>query len=264
MPSEAGSRRQPGSLYREASLAIRGGGAAPIGVLNLSHMLLRSQRVSPRTPGREKARREATRTNRIAWVCRVLVPVWLAVLGIPQVAWSQQKPSILLLPMVVHSSESPGYLRRGLSDMLMARFQQADQFVLIQVEDPAMATTQLDQAVEAGRAADADFVLFGSFTRFGEGASLDMHAASTSPKSEGENLREIFVHSGQIGEVIPDLEGLVGKVTRFAIEDFSPAAPGEDAAPPPVPGSRADLLLRVQSLEQALEQLKKTDGGEVR
>ena len=148
--------------------------------------------------------------------------------------------------------------------MLMARFQQADQFVLIQVEDPAMATTQLDQAVEAGRAADADFVLFGSFTRFGEGASLDMHAASTSPKSEGENLREIFVHSGQIGEVIPDLEGLVGKVTRFAIEDFSPAASGEDAAPPPVPGSRADLLLRVQSLEQAVEQLKKTDGGEVR
>lgn len=230
----------------------------------MSHMLLRSQRVSPRTPDRETSRREAARTNRIAWVCRVLVPVWLAVLGIPQVAWSQQKPSILLLPMVVHSSESPGYLRRGLSDMLMARFQQADQFVLIQVEDPAMATTQLDQAVEAGRAVGADFVLFGSFTRFGEGASLDMHAASTSPKSEEASLREIFVHSGEIGDVIPDLEGLVGKVTRFAIDDFSPAEPGEDAASPPAPGTRADLLLRVQSLERAVEQLKKTDGGEVR
>ena len=147
-------------------------------------MLLRSQRVSPRTPDRETSRREAARTNRIAWVCRVLVPVWLAVLGIPQVAWSQQKPSILLLPMVVHSSESPGYLRRGLSDMLMARFQQADQFVLIQVEDPAMATTQLDQAVEAGRAVGADFVLFGSFTRFGEGASLDMHATPLTMKDQ--------------------------------------------------------------------------------
>ena len=148
--------------------------------------------------------------------------------------------------------------------MLMARFQQADQFVLIQVEDPAMATTQLDEAVEAGRAVGADFVLFGSFTRFGEGASLDMHAASTSPKSEEESLREIFVHSGQIGEVIPDLEGLVGKVTRFAIDDFSPAAPGEDEASPPAPGTRADLLLRVQSLERSLEELRKTDGDEVR
>lgn len=148
--------------------------------------------------------------------------------------------------------------------MLMARFQQADQFVLIQVEDPAMATTQLDQAVEAGRAVGADFVLFGSFTRFGEGASLDMHAASTSPKSEEESLREIFVHSGEIGDVIPDLEGLVGKVTRFAIDDFSPDEPGEDAASPPAPGTRADLLLRVQSLERAVEELKTTDGGEVR
>mgnify|MGYP002805543428 CR=1 FL=1 len=68
----------------------------------------------------------------------------------------------------------------------------------------------------------------------------------------------------EIGDVIPDLEGLVGKVTRFAIDDFSPAEPGEDAASPPAPGTRADLLLRVQSLERAVEQLKKTDGGDVR
>ena len=148
--------------------------------------------------------------------------------------------------------------------MLMARFQQAGQFVLIQSEDPALATTQLDTAIEAGRAVGADFVLFGSFTRFGEGASLDMHAASTSPATEGGSIREIFVHSGEIGEVIPDLQGLVGKVTQFAIEDFSPATAGEDAMSPPVPGSRADLLLRLQRLERQFEALEKPGGSEVR
>lgn len=182
----------------------------------------------------------------------------LACLSLPGVAEGQEKPRILLLPVVVHSAESPGYLRRGLSDMLMARFQQGDQFELIEVEDPELATTSLEEAVEAARDRGADFVLFGSFTRFGEGASLDMHAAATAEVSEDSGLREIFVHSGQIGEVIPDLDDLVGKVTRFAIDDFVPAAassdgPGASSARPPV--SVAELQRRVEKLEQRLEAL---------
>ena len=69
---------------------------------------------------------------------------------------------------------------------------------------------------------------------------------------------------GRFGEVIPDLQGLVGKVTQFAIEDFSPATAGEDATSPPVPGSRADLLLRLQRLERQVEALEKPGGSEVR
>lgn len=172
------------------------------------------------------------------------------------------KPSILILPVVVHSSESPGYLRRGLSDMMMARFQQAGQFELVEIEDPAMATTDLAKAVEAGRNVGADFVLFGSFTRFGEGASLDMHAASTSSDGDEGALREIFVHSGQIGEVIPDLDDLVGKVARFAIQDFSPdvsdpGSPGGDESP----SGRAKLEERVRQLEESVEALRRDQGG---
>jgi len=182
---------------------------------------------------------------------------------VPGAAESQDRPSILLLPVVVHSSESPGYLRRGLSDMLMARFQQADQFELIEIDDPALATTRLEEAVEAGRSVGADFVLFGSFTRFGEGASLDMHAASTSVGDGEPGLREIFVHSGQIGEVIPDLDDLVGKVTRFAIDDFIPASPeaGESASPARPSPSVAELQRRIEKLERALEGLSSDTGG---
>ena len=200
---------------------------------------------------------DAVRVRRLLRTGLVLAPLILAATGLAGMAQSQTKPSILLLPMVVHSSESPEYLRGGLSDMLMARFQQADQFVLIQIEDPAMATTQAEEAIEAGRTVGADFVLFGSFTRFGEGASLDMHAASTSPSGEEDSLREIFVHSGEIGEVIPDLADLVGKVTRFAIDDFSPVSPDEDQKGSPVPDSRADLLQRVRALERAVDSLQK-------
>ncbi len=220
--------------------------AVEIGVLILRPMSRPIDSLSLRHRARAKALR----------VALLFASAALAAVVLPGVAASQEKPSILLLPVVVHSSESPGYLRRGISDMLMARFQQAAEFDLIQIEDPAMATTAFDEAVEAGRSAGADFVLFGSFTRFGEGASLDMHAASTAPGGEEENLREIFVHSGQIGEVIPDLDDLVGKVARFAIEDYAPRAEGSTPSAPPAPGSRADLLRRVQELERAIEILQ--------
>ena len=219
--------------------------------------------LSPLFPGNLASRaRRVSRCVLIRVLPRVAAPfIVLALLGgmaaFPGALMAEERPSILLLPVVVHSSESPGYLRNGLSDMLMARFQQADQFELMEANDPALATTDLDEATEAARNRGADFVLFGSFTRFGEGASLDMHAASASPASPGSRLREIFVHSGQIGEVIPDLDDLVGKVTRFAIEDFVPGAAGANAQDSvPAPGSRADLRLRIKKLEQAVKDLQ--------
>jgi len=177
-------------------------------------------------------------------------------------AWAAEgKPSIALLPSVVHSSENPEYLRKGLSDMLFSRFTQADDFEVIRVEDSRKATTRLVKALEVGREVGADFVLFGSFTRFGAGASLDMQAARTAEGVEGETLREIFVHSGSMGEVIPDLVDLVGKVTRFAIADYTP--PGRED-PAGAPRARSDpsqarldeLLKRVAALEAAVAQLE--------
>ena len=167
---------------------------------------------------------------------------------------AQSKPKLLLLPIVVHSSENPAYLREGLSDMLVTRFIQEDNFDVIWADDASLATTHLERAVQEGRAQQADFVLFGSFTRFGEGASLDMQAASTAEGEQGATLREIFVHSGSIGEVIPDLKDLVGKVTRFAIPQYRPGAPGNQSAA--TPESRVNLLdlqRRVSALEEALQ-----------
>ncbi len=172
---------------------------------------------------------------------------------------AQERLSIALLPVVVHSAESPDYLRWGLADMLSSRFEQAGAFRVIRVDDSAKSTTRLSEALELGREVGADFVLFGSFTRFGAGASLDMQAAATAHGESGETLREIFVHSGSIGEVIPDLEDLVGKVTRFANADYTPSE--ASAAGPSHPstagsGSR-ELAKRVATLEKLVQDLRK-------
>jgi TolB-like protein len=175
-----------------------------------------------------------------------------------------EAPTLALLPAVVHSSESPNYLRRGLQDMLASRFDQGGVFKVIRVEDPRKATTRLEDALEVARDVEADFVLFGSFTRFGAGASLDMQAAATAEGIEGETLREIFVHSGSMGEVIPDLVDLVGKVTRFAVTDYvPPASSEEDAAggsartqPARIANTVEDLQNRVAELEAAIAGLQ--------
>ena len=80
---------------------------------------------------------------------------------------------------------------------------------------------------------------------------------ATAAAGAREPLREIFVHSGSIGDIIPDLDELAGKVSRFAHgEAVGPSAP---AAASSVGISLRDyqaLMARVSSLEKSLADLK--------
>jgi TolB-like protein len=190
-------------------------------------------------------------------------------LVLSSVATAQEKPTLALLPVVVHSSENPAYVQQGLADMLKSRFDREGVFTVVALEGDKYATTNLDAALKTARSVDAQYVLFGSFTRFGAGASMDMQVASTMPGKDGAPMREIFVHSGAMGEVIPDLTDLVGKCSRFAVSDYTPLqdtaegpAPAPLFAPPSAAPSGtsseeiADLVSRIKALEDALEEMQ--------
>jgi outer membrane protein insertion porin family len=170
-------------------------------------------------------------------------------------------PKLLMLPFVVHTSEAPEYVRGGLSDMLGSRFSRIGAVELEREDDVTKATSNLETALAAGRKAGADYVLFGSFTRFGKGASLDVQCAPVAGGAR-EPLREIFVHSGSIGEIIPDLDELAGKVSRFARGEIVTPGPspssGSNAAIPS--GPLADLARRVATLEAELAALRSDEG----
>lgn len=166
------------------------------------------------------------------------------------------KPKLALLPMVVHSNESPDYLRQGLSDMLTARFTKENLIEVMPVADPAKATIDIDAALETAKEMGAEFVVFGSFTRFGQGASLDVQTAALASGPDGETLREIFVHSGSIGEVIPDLDDLVGKITRFATGGEGPSAADAQSSAAGGAPSRSELLRRIEALEAQMQALQ--------
>ncbi len=207
------------------------------------------QRRTGRKTERETGRLTGT-TAKVRWAAIGLVLV--AALN-ARSAIAAGEVRIALLPMIVHSAESPDYLRAGLADMLTARLEQVEGLEVMRVDDLGASTNQINQALASGRALGADFVLFGSFTRFGQGASLDVQCAATRAGAASEPLREIFVHSGSIGDVIPDLDELVGKITRFVVQDF--AARQEDA-PELSRSAEAESRSALEALRRRVEVLE--------
>ena len=166
-------------------------------------------------------------------------------------------PKLLLLPIVVHSAEDPTYLREGLSDMLTARLARIGSLELVHGDPSTSGTVQLARARDTAQKLGADYVLFGSFTRFGQGASLDVQCASATGGGR-EPLREIFVHSGSIGDIIPDLDELAGKVSRFARgETVVSGSPAVTPAGVAINARDLQLLMsRVKSLETSVAELE--------
>jgi len=171
---------------------------------------------------------------------------------------------VAILPVVVHSLENHGYLRDGLADMLASRIGRAPGVAVVRVDAPENATTDPEAARETARALGADYVVYGSFTTFGQGASLDVACAPAGSASseDGAPVRQIFVQSGTLGEIIPQLDGLAEKVARFATTGAAPVSSGPPERSTPAPSGSAGagqngaapdlrlLLERVEALEK--------------
>ena len=170
---------------------------------------------------------------------------------------------IALLPVSVHASgEESGYLQSGLSEMLAARLDQYEGVVVIRAASEAGPPVDAAAARAAARAAGADFVLYGAFTRFGDGASLDMRCARVEVGGDGVDAeaapRRVFIPSGTLVEL--QLDTLAQKVARYAF-GAGGAAPrvagtGSGAARTATGGSTAGdfdaLAKRVEELERTL------------
>jgi hypothetical protein len=169
---------------------------------------------------------------------------------------------VALFPVAVNSSLSEtAHLSAGLGDMIAARLEQSGQILVLRLD---AKVRNREEAIAAGQKAGAEYVLFGSYTQFGDGASLDLRCAPVAGDEE-DAPRRVFVQAGSAGEIIPQLEVLSQKVTTYLLEDAklledatappgpaareNPAAPAPDA---PDAASLAELELRVEALERVI------------
>lgn len=163
---------------------------------------------------------------------------------------------VAVLPVVIHSLGDETYLREGLADMLASRLGQSPALAVVRVEDPAQATTDLERARAAAGGAGAEYVLFGSFTHFGEAASLDLSCARVS--GGDAPLGQIFIQTGTIGEIIPKLDDLARRVTAHIAAGGGP--PPVSAGPPGAEGVTSlqvlDALSELDALSQRVDGLE--------
>ena len=154
-----------------------------------------------------------------------------------------------LLPIAVHSKdEGSAYLSAGLAEMISARLEQTGGVSVVMVPGAAVSTSEVAKAIEAGKAAGVDYVVFGSFTQFGAGASLDVQAASVNAPPEAQ-ARRIFVQAGTLGEIIPKLDDLAAKIARYMTGGGGAAAVAGNEDP-----SGDDL----EQLRQRVDRLERT------
>jgi TolB-like protein len=181
---------------------------------------------------------------------RRLQHAFVACVALLAPVWAGATPRVAILPVVVHSAApDPSYLSDGLADMLAARLEQLGGMRVVRDDGAQAATTRIEQAVSRGSALKADFVVFGSFTQFGDGASLDLQCAPVQ-SADPVTARSLFVQSGAIGEIIPKLDDVADKVAYFVLgEAAAKSAVGErtrNAAP------LKDLVGRIDALERAV------------
>ena len=137
-----------------------------------------------------------------------------------------------LLPIAVHSAdEGTAYLSAGLAEMISARLEQTGNVSVVLVPGEAVATSQVAKAIEAGKKAGVDYVVFGAFTQFGAGASLDVQCAAVNGPTDAQ-ARRIFVQSGTLGEIIPKLDDLAAKIARYMTSGGQSAPVAAGAGPP--------------------------------
>jgi hypothetical protein len=177
----------------------------------------------------------------------------------PAAASAEGRTRIVILPIVVHTSAvNSNYVSRGITDMISSRLEQTGRVQVERVEDPGAATTELGKALDWGKARGGDYLIFGAFTQFGDGASLDVHCLPLSVKNEAEAAaaRRIFISSGAMGDIIPKLDEIVDRVALYTKVANAAAAPGAPppaaAAPAPSADALRDVTRRLEALEKAV------------
>jgi hypothetical protein len=178
-----------------------------------------------------------------------------------QASLAGPRARVAILPIVVHTLENKGFLQAGLADMLASRLGRLPGVAVIRVQGEDRATTDLETAQKTAQEAGAEHVIFGSFTQFGEGASLDLLCAPVTSEDE-EGSRSIFIQSGTLGEIIPQLDKLAERISLHlagggaaseGLPAVGAAGPGDTLSDAQIQDALSELEAlrgRVDALEQ--------------
>ena len=169
-------------------------------------------------------------------VIKRLFPIGLLILVLFAFNFSSaaaEPKRIALLPFKINAEKDLSYLRDGIFDMLTTRLTKAGQVEVLsrKTVEAAIETVSGDAAVtedaarKIGANLNADFVLYGSLTVFGDSVSLDAKMIDLS----GQKPTLTFFNQSQtMGEVIPRIDSIATEINQKVFGS-------QPAVPPPQP-----------------------------
>ncbi len=145
-----------------------------------------------------------------------------------------QVQKVAVIPFTVYAEKDLTFLQKGIVDMLTSRLSQTGEVAVLgrEVTEAALQDVQgplnPETAAGIGRELNADYVLYGSLTVFGESVSVDAKMIDVSGEREPLSF---FTQSSSFGEVVPAVDRFAAQINEkaFGRKATSPAP----AAPPP-------------------------------
>ncbi len=156
---------------------------------------------------------------------------------------AQAPVQVLILPFKIHSETDLTFLQEGVYDMLSTRLARQGKVIPIPKERVQSALSQMGEplnpktALDLGQSLDADYVLFGSLTVFGESISSD---AKFYKVSSGELLQSLSKSGSEKGELISHVNAFAREINQevFGITEKPVQAEAPEPKPKPQPPKR--------------------------
>ncbi|MGZ3596917.1 MAG: FG-GAP-like repeat-containing protein [Syntrophales bacterium] len=141
--------------------------------------------------------------------------------------------TVAVLPFSVHSAESIDYVKQGIWDMLSSRIAVTDKIEVISKDSVIQAMKgkegkdlALQDIYGLGKKMNADFVVYGSITKFGNSMSIDGKLVDIAANKSTVSL---FTQSQGMDEVIVKINDFARNIDNHILGTVPPSF-----APPPV------------------------------
>ena len=173
---------------------------------------------------------------------------------------------VAILPVAVNSPENVEFMREGLLDMLSSRIFLEGRVEVLEKRIVKKALSGLSGEIDAetakklGVQLEVDYVVFGSLTKLGDSASLDLKMVDIKGEKAASS---VFVQAKKMEEIVNGVDEIARKVDEkilgysltppaavAKVEKPSPEAP---VAPAPLPGFRPAMPSRSQAMVVSAE-----------
>ncbi|RPH84361.1 MAG: VCBS repeat-containing protein, partial [Desulfobacteraceae bacterium] len=167
----------------------------------------------------------------------------------------------------INAPDRLDYLRQGLQDIMASRISWEDKVLVLDKELTQKALAKVSgpidetQALEIGKKLGADYVIFGSLTVAGEGASIDLRAADLGKKQAAEKF---FTQTKGLDEVIPRINDLIEDLNDKVFErprSQQTAGKGSLDTRAAAAGEKAPIALKDFTLKPLSPQIIKNASG---